>query len=145
MRVMGVLDATEQSSRPRNWSWTPGTFTVGVQLAILVASSLTLLLCVEQVMAKYIARLYSTFFNFESGINNFFVQKGCHSRKFGGAGYRGGKQWIDDKSSESLRPSFNSDLSKIKPEVEDEDSCKKCHGKVFELVRNFNLIFFLFK
>ena len=61
--------------------------------------------------------------------------QGCHSRKFGGAGYRGmlGKQWIDEKANESLRPTFYTDPSKLGGDGNADSTCRKCNGKVFDL------------
>ena len=39
-------------------------------------------------------------------------------------------EWTDADSAQALRPCTNMDVSKIKGEEGDVNTCKRCHGKV---------------
>jgi len=67
---------------------------------------------------------------------NIFCQS-CYGRKYGAPGYRGAGcgDWTDAESAQTLRPCTNMDVSKIKGEEGDINTCKRCVGKIFETER----------
>jgi len=66
--------------------------------------------------------------------------KGCYGKKFGakGYGFAGGCGFLqsgDMETSENGRPHTVSDVSAIKGELNDRDTCPRCKGKVFHAER----------
>jgi len=63
--------------------------------------------------------------------------KSCYARKYGAPGYRGAGcgDWTDANSAETLRPCQDIDVSKIKGEEGDANTCTRCNGKIFDSER----------
>ncbi|CAB4062558.1 unnamed protein product [Lepeophtheirus salmonis] len=63
--------------------------------------------------------------------------KACYSRKFGAPGYRGAGcgDWTDHDSAKTVRPVQDNDVSIIKGNSGDTDTCLRCNGKIFETER----------